>query len=73
MCNSVNFIPNDLSTTTKNQIRPTNTYLLCPFGQVETLLEFGIAYDEFEVCPTDPKMDYVFTDTECDFKGMGED
>lgn len=50
---------------------PTNLYFLCPFGQVETVIEFGIAINQTNICPTESKYGTIFTDIECNLKGMG--
>ena len=74
MCNSINFN----TVPTKNPWdppgtppKPTTLYFLCPFGQAETIIEFGLALNQTKICPTESKYGEIDTDSDCDMQGMG--
>ena len=65
MCNSATF------NTTFPPPRKTNITLNCPYGVVETAIEFGLASNDTNICPTESKYGTIFTDPDCSFAGMG--
>ena len=63
MCNSV--------TSPRIASSETNLYFRCPFGEAETIIEFGIATNQTNICPAESKYGTINTDNECNLKGMG--
>jgi hypothetical protein len=75
MCNSVYFSTKPLISPflpAGSPPPPTNLYFLCPFGQIETVIEFGIATNQSNICPTESKYGAINNDPECNFRGMGQ-